>query len=89
MIGSDTTLYVLYNPVGEGVKKSEDVYGVNALIGTRFCSVDVDGVVTDNPYVDLFKGTKEGVVMFAKAYYYSGKELIIVAENAAKDKLYL
>jgi hypothetical protein len=89
LIGSDTTLYVLYNPVGEGVKKSEDVYGVNALIGTRFCSVDVDGVVTDNPYVDLFKGTKEGVVMFAKAYYYSGKELIIVAENAAKDKLYL
>jgi len=89
LIGNDTTLYVLYNPVGEGVKKPEDVYGVNALIGTRLCSVDTDGVVTNNPYVDLFKGTKEGVILFAKTYYFSGEELIIVAENATKDKFYL
>ena len=89
LVGNDTALYVLYNPLGEGIKKPEDVYGVNASIGTRFCSVDVDGVVTNSPYVDLFKGTKEAVILFAKTYYFSGKELIIVAENAAKDKFYL
>ena len=50
LIGNDTTLYVLYNPVGEEVKKPEDVYGVNALMGARFCSVDVDGVVLK--YID-------------------------------------
>ena len=55
----------------------------------EFCSVDVDGVVTDNPYVDLFKGTKEDVILFAKTYYFSGEELIIVAENETKDKFYL
>ena len=65
------------------------MYGVNALIGTRLCSVDADGVVTNNPYLDLFKGTKESVILFAKTYYFSGEELIIVAENATKDKFYL
>jgi hypothetical protein len=89
LVGNDTTLYVLYSPVGEGVKKHRDVYGVNALMGTRFCVVDVHGVVTDNPFVDLFKGTKEEVVLFAKTYYNSGKELILVAENETKDKFYL
>lgn len=89
LIGNDKNFYVFYNPVGDVIKKPEDVYGENALMGTRFCTVDINGVVTDNPFVDLFKGTQEGVVMFAKAYYYSGKELIIVAENAAKDKFYL
>ncbi len=89
LVGNDTALYVLYNPLGERVKRSEEVYGGNALMGTRFCSVDVDGVVTNNPYVDLFKGTKEAAILFAKTYYFSGKELIIVAENATKDKFYL
>ena len=89
LVGNDTTLYVLYNPVGEVIKKPRDVYGVNALMGTRFCVVDEHGVVTDNPYVGLFKGTKEEVVLFAKTYYFSGKELIIVAENETKDKFYL
>ena len=89
LIGNDTTLNVLYSPVGKGVKKLEDVYGVNALMGTRLCAVDLNGVVTDNPFVDLFKGTKEEVALFAKTYYWSGKELIIVAENKTKDKFYL
>jgi len=89
LVGNDTTLYVIYNPVGGVIKKPRDVYGVNAVMGTRFCSVDVDGVVTDNPYVDLFKGTKEDVILFAKTYYFSGEELIILAENKTKDKFYL
>ena len=89
LFGNDTTLYVLYSPVGEGIKKIEDVYGINALMGTRICAVDVHGVVTDNPFVDLFKGTKEEVALFAKTYYCSEKELIIIAENKTKDKLYL
>ena len=89
LIGNDKNLYILYNPVGEGLKKPQSVYGENAVMGTRFCTVNVNGIVSDNPYVDLFKGTKEGVTMFAKSYYYSGTELIIVAENKAKDKFYL
>ena len=89
LIGNDTALYVLYNPVGGGVKKLENVYGTNTLIGTRICAVNAHGVLTDNALVDLFKGTKEEVALFAKAYYCSAKELIIVAENKAKDKFYL
>ena len=89
LVGTDTTLSVFYNPVGAEIKKTKNVYGDNAAMGTRFCSVDVDGVVTDNPYVDLFKGTKEDVILFAKTYYFSGEELIILAENKTKDKFYL
>jgi len=89
VIGGDKNFYALYTPVGEGLKKPESVYGVNAIMGTRICSINVNGVVSNNPYVDLFEGTKEGVVLFAKTYYYSGVELIVVAENKAKDQYYM
>jgi len=88
-VGSDKDLYVLYNPVGEGVKKVADVYGENASMGTRYCNIDVNGVVTNVPYVDLFKGAQEEVTLFSKTYYFAGNEMIIVAENKTKDKYYL
>jgi hypothetical protein len=89
LIGNDSTLYVFYSPVGEGIKKPEEVYGENAKMGTRLCSVDAHGVVSDNPMVDFFKGIKEEVILFAKTYYFSGKELIVIAENITKNKFYL
>ena len=89
LFGNDTVLYVFYNPVGKEVKDPEDIYGANALMGTRFCVVDINGVVADNACVGLFQGAKEDVVLLAKTYYFSGKELIIVAENEPKSQFYL
>ena len=89
LVGTDTTLSVFYNPVGAEIKKTKNVYGDNALMGTRVCSVDLNGAVNDNPCLGLFEGTQEDVILFAKAYYFSEEELIILAENKAKDKFYL
>ena len=89
VVGTDTTLSVFYNPVGAEIKKTKNVYGDNAVMGTRVCSVDLNGVVNDRPCLGLFEGTHEGVILFAKTYYFSGEELIIVAENETKDKFYL
>ena len=89
VVGTDTTLSVFYNPVGTEIKKNKNVYGENAVIGTRVCSVDLNGFVNDRPCLGLFQDTQEGVVLFAKTSYFSGEELIVIAENQAKDTFYL
>jgi hypothetical protein len=67
----------------------KNVYGENSVIGTRVCSVDLNGVVHDRPCLGLFQGTQEGVILFAKTYYFSGEELIVIAQNQVKDTFYL
>ena len=89
VVGTDTTLSVFYSPVGAEIKKIKNVYGENSVIGTRVCSVDLNGVVHDRPFLGFFQGTQEDVILFAKTYYFSGEELIILAENKTKDKFYL
>lgn len=87
--GNDTTLYVVYNMVGNADKKIMNQFTENTEIGSMVIEIDPNGKENSYAAVSLFEGLSEKISLRTQCYLQHENNIVVVAENSARDKFYL
>lgn len=87
--GNDEKMNVVYNMIGQVDKKVRSEFGQNTLFAPMVNEIDLNGRVSVFPASQLFNNLSEKVSLRTQCYLHNNEELIIVAENATRDKFYV